>query len=98
MRRDTALATVVAFALVSCAVAPSRASPAPSAALSGGTLRVAIPAEVTTLDPWNADYAILLGQLYKKQGLKRRAQRQFERALELQPGHPKASEELGLVL
>ena len=67
MRRNSPLAIVVAFALTSCAVAPSRASPAPSAALPGGTLRVAIPAEVTTLDPWNADAASLVAthQIYE---------------------------------
>lgn len=52
--------------------------------------------KATTLDPWNADPLVLLGQFYKRQGLKVRARRQFERALELQPGHPKAREELGL--
>ena len=46
------------------------------------------------LDPWNADYLVILGQLYKKQGLASRARRQLERALELQPNHEKAREEL----
>ena len=50
----------------------------------------------TALDPWNADYLVVLGQFYKRQGLKARARRQFERALELQPGHPKAREELDI--
>jgi len=65
---EAALAIVVAFALVSCAVGPApAATPVPSAALSGGTLRVAIPAEVTTLDPWNADAASLVAtrQIYE---------------------------------
>ena len=50
--------------------------------------------QAAELDPWSADYLVVLGQFYKRQGLKARARRQFERAIELQPGHPKALEEL----
>ena len=46
------------------------------------------------LDPWCADYLVSLGQFYRKNGLGARAKRQFERALELQPSHAKAAEEL----
>lgn len=46
------------------------------------------------LDPWSADLLVTLGQFYKRQGLSVRARRQFERALEIQPGHGKAKEEL----
>jgi tetratricopeptide (TPR) repeat protein len=46
------------------------------------------------LDPWNADYYVTLGQFYKRQGFSVRARRQFEKALQIQPGHQKAHEEL----
>lgn len=49
------------------------------------------------LDPWNADYLVVLGQFYRKQGFAVRARRQFEKALAMQPGHPRAREELGTV-
>ena len=58
------LASAVALALlfgVACQV-PSggTATPAPTGAQQGGTLRVALPAEVTAFDPWNADAASLM--------------------------------------
>jgi Flp pilus assembly protein TadD len=46
------------------------------------------------LDPWNAEYLVLLGQFYKRQGFASRARRHLQRALEIQPGHAKAQEEL----
>jgi tetratricopeptide (TPR) repeat protein len=46
------------------------------------------------IDPWNADYLVSLGQLYKQQGLLRRARRHFEKALEILPRHVRAREEL----
>ncbi len=46
------------------------------------------------LDPWNADYRIALGRLYKSRGWVLRARRQFEEALEIVPDHPVAREEL----
>ena len=49
------------------------------------------------IDPWNADYLVALGQLYKRQGLARRARRHFEKALEILPHHPLAREELGVL-
>jgi len=49
------------------------------------------------LDPWNADYLVVLGTFYRKQGFAVRARRQFEKALAMQPGHARAREELGSV-
>ena len=46
------------------------------------------------LDPWNADYRITLGRFYKRRGLKLRAKKQFEHALEVVPGHQDAVNEL----
>jgi peptide/nickel transport system substrate-binding protein len=57
MRRAS---VAVALLLASCAVAPHAATPAPSAVQTGGSLRVAVPSEITSLDPWVADSASLL--------------------------------------
>jgi ABC-type transport system substrate-binding protein len=67
MRRTRAPALALAFVLASCQVVTPMGSPAPSAARAGGTLRVALPAEVTSLDPWNADAASLVAvrQVYE---------------------------------
>jgi peptide/nickel transport system substrate-binding protein len=66
------LATVLA---VACQVPPATASPAPTGAQTGGTLRVALPAEVTGFDPWSGDPASLI------------ATRQiFENLVEVEPG------------
>lgn len=46
------------------------------------------------IDPWNADYLVALGRLYRKQGLDTRARRHFEMALEILPAHGQAQEEL----
>jgi len=46
------------------------------------------------LDPWNPDYRVALGRLYKARGLKLRARRQFEEALELAPSLEAALVEL----
>jgi tetratricopeptide (TPR) repeat protein len=46
------------------------------------------------IDPWNAEYLVSLGVLYKAQGLGHRARRQFEKALEILPHHARAREEL----
>ena len=62
------LALALAFVLgVACQVPPVTATPAPTGALTGGVLRVAIPAEVTALDPWGADQASLIAtqQIYE---------------------------------
>src|SRR3989442_7099147 len=52
--RSAALGLVVA-SLLSCQNVPVTATPAPSGAQTGGIVRAAIPGEVTSLDPWNAD-------------------------------------------
>ncbi|MDQ2915289.1 MAG: ABC transporter substrate-binding protein [Chloroflexota bacterium] len=59
MLRVPAIALVLLFGTV-CQVPPSTATPAPTGAQAGGTLRVALPAEVTSFDPWNADPASLV--------------------------------------
>ena len=67
MRRASVLALAILFG-VACQV-PSGAvpTPAPTGAQLGGTLRVALPAEVTAFDPWSADAASLVAtrQLYE---------------------------------
>jgi peptide/nickel transport system substrate-binding protein len=50
----------LALLLASCAVAPNAATPAPSPVQTGGSLRVAVAAEITSLDPWAADAASLV--------------------------------------
>ena len=68
MRRVLKLALAAALVAVACrgdnAVLPT---PAPTSIQAGGTLRVAVPAEITTLDPWNADAASILAtrQIYE---------------------------------
>ena len=59
MRRASVLALALVFG-VACQVPPASATPAPTGAQQGGTLRVALPAEVTAFDPWTADAASLI--------------------------------------
>ena len=59
MRRASVLAFALLFG-VACQVPPASATPAPTGAQQGGTLRVALPAEVTAFDPWTADAASLM--------------------------------------
>jgi len=47
-----------------------------------------------SLEPWNPEAYCGLGQLYKQEGLKTKAIRQLERALEADPEHAKARQEL----
>ena len=56
MRRAS---VALALLLASCAVAPL-STPAPSSVQTGGSLRVAVGAEITSLDPWTADAASLV--------------------------------------
>lgn len=49
------------------------------------------------LDGWNAEYKVCLGRFYKKRGLKLRARKQFEEALQVVPGHTVATEELAAI-
>jgi Flp pilus assembly protein TadD len=51
-------------------------------------------AEAARLDQWNAEYRVSLGRFYKRRGLKLRARKQFEEALELAPTHEAARKEL----
>jgi tetratricopeptide (TPR) repeat protein len=46
------------------------------------------------LEPWNPEALIGLGMLYKKEGLVARAKKQFERAVEADPEHAGARQEL----
>ena len=66
MRRPAAL-TLLALLLLSCQAPPVAATPAPSGAQTGGTLRIAIAGEVTALDPWSADAPTVLAtrQIYE---------------------------------
>jgi len=59
MRRASVLALALLLG-VACQVPPATATPAPTGAQQGGTLRVALPAEVTAFDPWSADAASLM--------------------------------------
>ncbi len=47
-----------------------------------------------TLEPWNPEAFVGLGVLYKEAGLQMKAIRQFEKALEADPDHAKARQEL----
>jgi tetratricopeptide (TPR) repeat protein len=53
--------------------------------------------KATELDPWNAEYWMSLGRLYKTRGLNLRAKRQFEEALKLMPNNEEILEELSSV-
>jgi peptide/nickel transport system substrate-binding protein len=59
MRRAPVLAVALLFG-VACQVPLAGATPAPTGAQQGGTLRVALPAEVTSFDTWMADGASLM--------------------------------------
>ena len=59
MRRAPALALALLLG-VACQAPPATATPAPTGAQVGGTLRVALPAEVTSFDTWNGDPASLI--------------------------------------
>jgi tetratricopeptide (TPR) repeat protein len=47
-----------------------------------------------SLEPWNPEGYIGLGVLYKTEGLQTKAIRQFEKAMEADPDHPTARQEL----
>jgi len=49
------------------------------------------------LEPWNPEGFIGLGFLYKQEGLLARAKKQFEKALEIDPEHQTARQELRLI-
>ena len=50
--------------------------------------------KATQLDSWNAEYLVSLGRFYKRRGLKLRARKQFEQALQIVPAHAVAMQEL----
>jgi tetratricopeptide (TPR) repeat protein len=50
--------------------------------------------QACTLDPFNADYLVSLGRLYKRQGLHLRARKHLEKALGIVPNHEEARREL----
>ncbi|MGH2472499.1 MAG: ABC transporter substrate-binding protein [Candidatus Limnocylindria bacterium] len=56
----TRLALLLLVFVVGCQSTQVTATPAPTDAKAGGTLRVAVAAEVTGLDPWNDDQASLV--------------------------------------
>jgi peptide/nickel transport system substrate-binding protein len=53
--RSSAVSLLIALSMVvgGCALTPGQPSPTPTPAITGGTLRVAIPSEVASLDPWS---------------------------------------------
>ena len=59
MHRAPVFALALLFG-VGCQVPAATATPAPTGAQRGGTLRVALPAEITAFDPWTADAASLV--------------------------------------
>jgi tetratricopeptide (TPR) repeat protein len=50
--------------------------------------------KATELDPWNPDYWVSLGRLYKQRGMALRARRNFEEALKLVPNKDELLAEL----
>jgi ABC-type transport system substrate-binding protein len=60
VRLAPALALALLFGVACQVPSGAIATPAPTGAQQGGTLRVALPAEVTAFDPWNADAASLM--------------------------------------
>ncbi len=46
--------------------------------------------EAITLEPYNAEYYVNLGMIYMKEGSKKKARNQFEKALKFDPGNEKA--------
>ena len=55
-----AVIALVFVVVAGCQVPPAAGTPQPTGILTGGMLRVGVPAEVTTLDPWTADAASLV--------------------------------------
>src|SRR5438874_3026481 len=60
-RRSSDLVLLLAISVVlgGCTLNPSVATPSPTPAIAGGTLRVAIAAEAASLDPWNDDASLV---------------------------------------
>jgi tetratricopeptide (TPR) repeat protein len=51
----------------------------------------------TQLDPWNPEYWVSLGRLYKRRGMRLRARKNFEEALKLVPNKSEILEELASI-
>jgi tetratricopeptide (TPR) repeat protein len=49
------------------------------------------------LEPWNPEGYVGLGYLYKNEGLMTKAARQFQKAIEADPDHKQALQELRLI-
>ena len=80
MPRVAVLVFAILFGVACQVPSGANATPAPTGAQTGGTLRVALPAEVTAFDPWSADAASLI------------ATRQiFETLVELEPATSRIS-------
>jgi len=52
--------------------------------------------QAAKLEPWSAESYVGLGLMYKKEGLKFKASKQFRKALSIEPNHQIALTELGL--
>ena len=59
MRCSAALIVALSTVLGACTLTPSPPSPTPTPAIAGGTLRVAIPSDVPSLDPWSDDASLV---------------------------------------
>src|SRR5438552_16415743 len=59
MRSSAVLLLAICVVLGGCTLNPSVATPSPTPAIAGGTLRVAIAAEAASLDPWNDDASLI---------------------------------------
>src|SRR5438067_2657042 len=59
MRSSAVLLLAICVVVGGCTLNPSVATPSPTPAIAGGTLRVAIAAEAASLDPWNDDASLV---------------------------------------
>src|SRR5438552_17068588 len=59
MGPSAVLLLAISVVLGGCTLNPSVATPSPTPANAGGTLRAAIAAEAASLDPWNDDSSLV---------------------------------------
>src|SRR5438034_2818739 len=59
MRSSAVLLLAICVVLGGCTLNTSVATPSPTPAIAGGTLRVAIASEAASLDPWNDDASLV---------------------------------------
>jgi peptide/nickel transport system substrate-binding protein len=59
MRSPAAVLVAIGVVLGACTVNPTAPTPSPTPAIVGGTLRVAIPAEPASLDPWSDEVSLV---------------------------------------